>query len=161
MNGDRGWSAGEFAYAGIAGAVGGLIGLTGVYIGKWFSYTYVTGGVNATFYVNGSQDWTGQVAFIAGVGALAFGIAYVLLSDPQIRKVTAALMGVAGIFLLAMALLGFTRVDNALGPTPPTPGIAPGTAVTITQDVAGGLWMSVAGGAVAVYGAYLAVRRTS
>ncbi|MBI3649249.1 MAG: hypothetical protein HY240_10950 [Actinobacteria bacterium] len=159
MNGQGGSSSTvEFAYAGIAGAVGGLLGFAGVYE-KWFSYSYATGGLRVTLYMNGSEDWTGQVAFIAGIAAFAFGAAYVLLSDAQIRKLTAAFMGIGAVFLLAMALLAFSRVREVVGSAPFTPGVTAGETVTITQAVAGGLWMSIVGGVLAVYGAYLAVRR--
>ena len=149
---------GDIAYAGVAGAVGGMLGLAGVYL-KWFQYSYPVSGGTFTQYLNGTEDWTGRVAFIAGVAAFAFGAAYVLLSDPQIRKLTGALMGIGAIFLLAMPLIGFTRTEEAVG-QPFLVGIAPGTSVTIARDVAGGLWASLVGGVIAVYGAYLAVRRT-
>jgi hypothetical protein len=158
MNGDRA-SASEITYAGVAGAAGGLVGVVGIYVGKWFSYSYVAEGARATFYFDGTEDWTGQVAFIAGLAAFAFGIAYILLSDPQIRTITGSLMGVGGIFLLAMALLAFTRVDEVVGPQPFLPGIDPGLSVRVTTAAAGGLWMSVVGGMVAVYGAFLSIRR--
>ena len=145
------------SYAGVAGAVGGLLGFAGVYL-KWFQYSYPVAGGTFTQYLNGTEDWTGRVAFIAGLTAFAFGAAYVLLSDPQIRKLTGALMGIGAIFLLAMSLIGFTRVDEAIG-QPFLVGIAPGTSVTIASGVAGGLWASLIGGVIAVYGAYLAVRR--
>ena len=151
-------SSDEITYAGIAGAVGGLLGIVGIYVGKWFSYSYVASGGKVTFYVNGSEDWTGQVAFIAGLAAVAFGIAYVLLSDPQIRTITGALMGVGGIFLLAMALLAFTRVDETVGASPFLPGVDPGVAVRVTSQAAGGLWISMVAGVVAVVGAFLSIR---
>jgi len=150
---------GNISYAGIAGAVGGMLGFAGVYL-KWFQYSYPVSGGTFTQYLNGTEDWTGRVAFIAGLTAFAFGSAYVLLSDPQIRKLTGALMGIGAIFLLAMPLIGFSRVDEAIG-QPFLVGIAPGASVTLSRDVAGGLWASLVGGVVAVYGAYLAVRRTS
>jgi hypothetical protein len=158
MNGDRAPSS-EITYAGIAGAVGGVVGIVGIYAGKWFSYSYIVDGARVTFYFNGTEDWTGQVAFIAGLAAFAFGIAFILLSDPQIRTLTGAIMGVGGIFLLAMALLAFTRVDEVVGPHPFLPGIDPGQSVSITTAAAGGLWISVVGGMAAVYGAFLSIRR--
>jgi hypothetical protein len=154
MSGD-----GTIAYAGVAGAVGGLLGFAGVYL-KWFQYGYPVSGGSFTQYLNGTDDWTGQVAFIAGLGAFAFGAAYVLLSDPQIRKLTAGLMGIGAIFLLAMTLIAFTRVEDAIG-TPVLLGVAPGSSVEVTRDVAGGLWASLVGGVVGVYGAFLAVRSSS
>lgn len=158
MNGDRAPSS-EITYAGIAGAVGGVVGIVGIYVGKWFSYSYIADGARVTFYFNGTEDWTGQVAFIAGLAAFAFGIAFILLSDPEIRTLTGAIMGVGGIFLLAMALLAFTRVDEVVGPHPFLPGIDPGESVSITTAAAGGLWISVVGGMAAVYGAFLSIRR--
>jgi hypothetical protein len=160
MSDHGGTSETGFTYAGMAGAVGGLLGLVGVYVGKWFSYGYTANGGHVTFYLNGSEDWTGQVAFIAGLAAFAFGVAYVLISEHQIRTITGALMGVGGIFLLAMSLLAFTRLDEAVGATPFTPGIVPGASVAITQSAAGGLWMSIVGGVIVVYGAFLALRQT-
>ena len=160
MNEDRS-SSSEITYAGIAGAVGGLVGMSGIYVGKWFSYSYTTSGARATFYLDGTEDWTGQVAFIAGLAAFAFGIAYVLLSDPQIRTITGSLMGVGGIFVLAMAVLAFTRVDEVVGPRPFLPGVDPGQTVRLTTAAAGGLWMTVVAGMVAVYGAFLSIRRGS
>ena len=148
----------DITYAGIAGAVGGLLGVFGVYL-KWFSYSYPTGGGTVTIYLNGTEDWTGQVAFIAGLCAFAFGIAYVLLPDPQIRRITAALMGVGAIFLLAMSVLGMTRVGQAVG-VPVLVGVEPGTTVAVTSRVAGGLVLSFMGGVVAVVGSYLAIRRS-
>lgn len=158
MNGDRA-SSSEITYAGIAGAVGGMIGIAGIYVGKWFTYSYVAEGARVTFYFDGTEDWTGQVAFIAGLAAFAFGIAFILLSDPQIRTITGSLMGVGGIFLLAMAVLAFTRVDEVVGLRPFLPGIDPGQSVRITTAAAGGVWLSVVGGMAAVYGAFLSVRR--
>jgi hypothetical protein len=158
MNGGRATPS-EITYAGIAGAVGGMVGIAGIYVGKWFSYSYVAEGARATFYFDGTEDWTGQVAFIAGLAAFAFGIAYILLSDPQIRTLTGSLMGVGGIFLLAMAVLAFTRVDEVVGLHPFLPGIEPGQSVRITTAAAGGLWLSVVAGMSAVYGAFLSVRR--
>jgi uncharacterized membrane protein len=160
MSNHGGTSDTGFTYAGMAGAVGGLLGVVGIYVGKWFSYGYSASGGHVTFFLNGSEDWTGQVAFIAGLAAFAFGVAYVLLSERQIRTITGALMGVGGIFLLAMSLLAFTRIDEAVGAAPFTPGVLPGVSVAITQSPAGGLWMSVIGGVIAVYGAFLALRRT-
>jgi hypothetical protein len=158
MNGDRA-TASDITYAGVAAAVGGMVGIAGIYVGKWFSYSYVAQGARATFYFDGTEDWTGQVAFIAGLAAFAFGVAYILLSDPQVRTITGSLMGVGGIFLLAMAALAFTRVDEVIGPHPFLPGIDPGESVRVTTAAAGGLWMTVVAGMAVVYGSFLSIRR--
>ena len=40
------------------------------------------------------------MAFIAGIAAFAFAVSYVLFEDPQIRKITGILMGIASVLLL-------------------------------------------------------------
>ena len=149
----------QILYAGAAGAVGGLLGFAGVYL-NWFEYSYQVTGGTITQYVNGTQDWTGQVAFIAGLAAFAFGAAYVLLSDPQIRKLTGALMGIGAIFLLAMSLFALTRADEAVG-QPFLAGVAAGVPTQVEMGTSLGLWTSIVGGVAAVYGAYLAIRSRS
>ncbi len=155
-NGMRSGTSGDIAYAGIAGGVGGLLGFSGVYL-KWFSYSYSVRGGTLTQYLNGTEDWTGRVAFIAGLAALAFGVAYVLFDDAQLRKITGALMGVGAIFLLAMSLLGLSRVGQAVG-SPFLVGVSPGETVSVATDVAGGIVASIVGGVIATVGAYLAVK---
>ncbi len=157
-NANRPTSYGDIAYAGIAAGVGGLIGFAGVYL-KWFSYSYPVSGGTVTQYLNGTEDWTGRVAFVAGLAALAFGVAYVLFSDPQLRRITGALMGIGAIFLLSTSLLGLSRVSEAIG-APFLVGVSPGATVAVSTDVAGGLVASIVGGVVAVVGAIIAIGKS-
>ena len=47
-----------------------------------------------------------------------------LLQDPQIRRMTALLMVISSIILLVVTVIGFTRVDDAVGaPNPFLPGV--------------------------------------
>ncbi len=92
-------------YAAVAVAVGGLLGLAGVYL-NWFRYSYGVTGGTIDVYLRGSEDWTGQVAFIAAIAAFAFGVANIVLPDPQIRRLTAGLMGVAAVLLLGACIAG-------------------------------------------------------
>jgi hypothetical protein len=78
------------------------------------------------------------VALAAAVGAFAFGIAYVVLQDPQLRRITGVLGAICSAFLLIMSLVGFSRVGDA-------------TAAT-------GLAISFLGGVVAVVGSVLTSR---
>ena len=143
-------------YAAVAVAVGGLLGLAGVYL-NWFRYGYDVSGGTITFYLGGFEDWTGQVAFIAGIAAFAFAIAHVLLADPQIRRLTGALMSVAAVLLLAACIAAFFRVDAATE-NPVVLGVEPGAQVVIAVGVTGGLLVSAVGGIFAVVGAILSLR---
>ncbi|HEV2950944.1 MAG TPA: hypothetical protein VGZ51_02480 [Actinomycetota bacterium] len=86
-------------------AVAGLIGFVGVYA-KWFSYSYPVNGGVITIYVDGTWDTTGAVALAGGLGALMFGCAYILLSDPAIRRITALLMVISSVVLLLASAPG-------------------------------------------------------
>ena len=104
--------AGKISYAGVGVAVGGLIGFLGVLVG-WFKYSYPLGNGTATVTLSGTHDWTGTVAMAAAFGAFAFGCAYVLLQDAQLRRITGVLGAVCSAFLLIMSLAGFGRVSDA------------------------------------------------
>jgi hypothetical protein len=143
-------------YPGVAVAVGGLLGLAGVFL-NWFAYSYQVSGGTLTVYLKGNEDWTGQVAFIAGIAAFAFALANMILADPQIRRLTGALMGVAAVLLLGACLAGFFRVDSVTA-SPVLLGVEPGSSVTIATGVTGGLLVSAVGGIFAVAGALLSLR---
>jgi hypothetical protein len=146
----------EISYPGVGAAVGGLLGFAGVFL-KWFAYSYpVIGGTTVTFQLNGTEDWTGRVAVVAGVCAFAFGCAYVLLSDPMIRKVCLGFMGVGAIFTLAMGIAGLFRATQAVG-VPFLPGATGNVPVSIGQ--AGGVYLSIAGGVLAVAASVVALQR--
>ena len=142
-------------YAGVAAALGGLLGLAGVYL-KWFRYSYPVSGGTITQYLNGSDDWTGQVAFIAGIATFAFAIAYVLMTDPQIRRLTGVLMAIAAVLLLGASIAGLFRVAAATA-DPVLAGADAGT-VNVATSVAGGLLVSAIGGIFAVVGAVLSIK---
>jgi hypothetical protein len=145
-------------YAGVAVAIGGLLGLVGVYL-NWFKYGYDVSGGTITVYLGGYEDWTGQVAFIAGIAAFAFAVAYMILPDPQIRRLTGALMGIAAVLLLGACIAAFFRVDSATA-DPVLLGVDPGSQVKIATGVSGGLLVSAVGGIFAVVGAVLSLRPT-
>jgi len=143
-------------FAAAAVALGGLLGFAGVYL-NWFKYGYPVSGGTITVYVAGNADWTGEVAFIAGIAAFAFAVAYVLFEDPQMRRLTGALMGIAAVLLLGACIAAFFRVDSATS-APLLLGVAPGTTVAISTGVSGGLLVSAIGGIFAVAGAALSLR---
>ena len=140
--------AGKISYAGVGVAVGGVIGFLGVIVG-WFKYSFpMGGGGTATVTLSGIHDWTGTVAMAAAFGAFAFGGAYVLLQDPQLRRITGVLGAVCSAFLLIMSIAGFSRVADAVGVP----------AATFTTAAGAGLVISFLGGVLAVVGSVLTSR---
>ena len=143
-------------FAAAAVALGGLLGFAGVYL-NWFKYGYPVSGGTITVYVAGNADWTGEVAFVAGIAAFAFAVAYVLFEDPQMRGLTGALMGIASVLLLGACIAAFFRVDSATA-SPVLLGVEAGTTVQVATGVSGGLLVSSIGGIFAVVGAALSLR---
>ena len=139
--------AGKISYAGVGVAVGGVIGFLGVIVG-WFKFSYPLGNGTATVTLSGTHDWTGTVAMAAAFGAFAFGGAYVLMQDPQLRRITGVLGAVCSAFLLIMSLAGFSRVGDAIGVP----------AAIFTTAAGTGLVISFLGGVIAVVGSVLTSR---
>ena len=139
--------AGKISYAGVGVAVGGVIGFLGVIVG-WFKFSYPLGNGTATVTLSGTHDWTGTVAMAAAFGAFAFGGAYVLLQDTQLRRITGVLGAVCSAFLLIMSLSGFGRINDAVGVA----------AAVFTTAAGTGLVISFLGGVIAVVGSVLTSR---
>lgn len=137
-------------------AVAGLTGFVGVYA-KWFSYSYPVDGGVVTIYLDGTWDTTGALALAGGLGALMFGCAYILLSDPAIRRISALLMVLSSIVLLLGSVIGFTRVAETIGPSPLLLG-AEGT-TEFHATVAIGLGISFVSGILATVASVLLVGR--
>lgn len=137
-------------------AVAGLTGFIGVFA-KWFSYSYQVNGGEITIYLDGTWDPTGAIAVAGGLGAMAFGCAYILLSDASIRRIVALLMVISSFVLLVSSTVGFTRVADAVGPSPFLPG-AEGT-TEFTATVAIGLGISFLSGILATVACVLLVAR--
>lgn len=138
-------------------AVAGLIGFIGVFA-NWFSLAYQATGTQIVLEFDGTADGTGAIAVAASLGALTFGCAYMLLADPQIRRMTALLMVLSSIILLVVSVIGFTRVDEAIGaPNPFLPGVE-GNAVW-EGSTAIGLGISFLAGVIATVASVLLVSR--
>jgi hypothetical protein len=145
----------SFLAAVTAGA--GLVGFIGVFA-DWYSLAYQVSGVRVVLDFYGTADGTGAIALAASLGALMFGCAYMLLQDPAIRRLTALLMAISSLVLLIAAVIGFTRVDEAIGaPNPFLPGVEDQTRYTAT--VAIGLGISFVSGVIATVASVLLVSR--
>jgi hypothetical protein len=137
-------------------AVAGLTGFIGVFA-KWFSYSYPVSGGTLTIYLDGTWDGTGAVALAAGIGALLFGCAYMLLTDAAIQRVVALLMVISSVVLLVASAIGFTRVEETIGPNPFLPGTEGVTPFSAT--IAIGLGISLLSGLIATMASVLLVGR--
>jgi hypothetical protein len=124
---------GKISYAGIGAAVAGVIGILGIYSHWWESDFF-------TF--NGTADISGQLALGMAIGLFAMGAAYVVISDPQIRRVTGALATLFAVVLTLSCVWGLLRTDN----------VAP------TANVSMGLFVSGLGGVLGVAAGLLVMR---
>ena len=137
-------------------AAAGLVGFIGVFA-DWFKIQYPVAGREIVLGVYGSEDGTGAIALAAGIGALLFGSAYILLQDPQIRRITALLMVISSVALFLSAGIGFTRVDDVVGPNPFLPGVEGNAPYEATISL--GLAISFLSGLIATVASILLVSR--
>jgi len=124
---------GKISYAGIGASVAGVIGILGIYSHWWESDLF-------TF--NGTADISGQLGLGMAIGLFAMGAAYVLIADPQIRRVTGALATLFAVVLTLSCVWGLLRTDN----------IAP------TANAAMGLFVSGLGGVLGIAASLLVMR---
>ena len=124
---------GKISYAGIGAAVAGVIGILGIY-STWWESDFVN--------FNGTADISGQLALGMAVGLFAMGAAYVVISDPQIRRVTGALATLFAVVLTLSCVWGLLRTDN----------VAP------TANVSMGLFVSGLGGVLGIAAGFLVMR---
>ncbi|MFN8233209.1 MAG: hypothetical protein U0V56_06975 [Actinomycetota bacterium] len=145
----------RFTYPGIGVAVGGLFGALGVFA-DWFSYTATVAGGQLTVGIAGTEDWSGRLAVVAGFSALLFGGAYILLSEPTLRKVSGAAMAASSAVLLVMTLWGAIRVDDVVPDV-----VARGALgdVAFTGSISAGLAVSFVGGVLAFVASFMAIRQ--
>jgi hypothetical protein len=120
-------------YAGIGGAVAGIVALLGIYSDWWSSDT--------TLY-HGVADISGRLALAMAVGLFAFGVGYVLMSDPAIRRAMGALMTVCAVVLTLACVWGVLRTDD----------VEAGATVEL------GLWVSAIGGVLGIVASLMALR---
>jgi hypothetical protein len=123
----------KISYAGVAGAVAGVVGLIGVYADWW---------ENADTVFEGTADPSGSLALAMAISTFAFGVAFVLLADPRIRRAMGALMTLSAVVLVLACIWGLTREED----------------VAVGATVASGLYVSMLGGAVGIAAGILALQ---
>jgi hypothetical protein len=123
----------RFNYAGIGGAVAGVVGLLGIYADWWETDTTV---------YHGTADISGQLALAMSIGLFAFGAAYVLFSDQRIRRAMGMLMTLFAVVLTLACVWGVQRADN----------------VAAGASTKAGLWVSLLGGIMGIAASMLALK---
>ena len=123
-------------YAGIGGAVAGVVGLLGIYADWWETDTTV---------YHGTADISGQLALAMSIGLFAFGAAYVLFSDQRVRRAMGALMTLFAVVLTLACVWGVQRAGN----------------VAAGASTKAGLWVSLLGGVMGIAASMLAVKYAS
>jgi hypothetical protein len=125
--------SGKISYAGVGAAVAGVIGMVGVYSTWWET--------DVASY-NGTADISGSLGFAMSLGLFAAGGAYVLISDPQIRRATGALATLFAVVLALACVWGVTRADD----------------VAAGADISTGLFVSGLGGVLGIAAGFLVMR---
>ena len=125
--------SGKISYAGVGAAVAGVIGMIGVYSAWWET---------PTSNYNGTADISGTLALVMSLSLFAFGGAYVLISDPQIRRATGAIATLSAVVVALACVWGVTRTDN----------VAPGA------DLSAGLFVTALGGVLGIAAGFLVMR---
>ena len=125
--------SGKISYAGVGASVAGVIGMVGVYSSWWETPSQG---------FNGTADISGTLAFVMSLALFAFGGAYVLISDGQIRRATGAIATLCAVVVALACVWGATRAGN----------VAPGA------DVAAGLFVTALGGVLGIAAGFLVMR---
>jgi hypothetical protein len=126
----------QINYTAWAAIGGGFLGFVGVYL-SWFSIQGVG--------FNGTEDWTGVLAVVAGLVALAGGaVALLMGNDAGLKRIGLAAAAFGGVLLLVSTIAAFLSPPDILG---------------IEAETASGLYVSFAGGVIATVGAALAMKQ--
>lgn len=127
--------SGKLSYAGIAGAVAGVIGLLGS-VTVW--YSLVVGEVGVT--VRGTGVSAGKLALAMSIALFAFSAAYVVMDDARIRRSMAALVIVTAVTLTMSFVWGIKDASGA--------------------GVGWGLWLTGLAGVLGIAGGLLAMKES-
>ena len=127
--------SGKLSYAGIAGAVAGVIGLLGS-VTVW--YSLVVGDVGVT--VRGTGVSAGKLALAMSIALFAFSAAYVVMDDARIRRSMAALVIVTAVTLTMSFVWGIKDASGA--------------------GIGWGLWLTGIAGVLGIAGGLLAIKES-
>jgi hypothetical protein len=137
----------RISYAGVAGAVGAIVALLGIYVG-WYRFDAPSAAT-----VDGTVSWAGDLALWAAIATFAFACAFILFSDLGIRRAMGALMTISAVVLVFSVVFGFGQVQSALSDAADAGAVPAGTAAGGGRAL--GLYLSALGSVLAVAGAIL------
>jgi hypothetical protein len=135
----------KISYAGVAGAVGAIVALLGIYAG-WYRFDAP---VDLT--IEGTVLWAGDLALWASIATFAFGCAFILFSDTRIRRAMGALMTLSSVVLAIAVVFGFLEAGTALTDAVDAGAVPAGTAAVGGRAL--GLYLSALGAILAMAGA--------
>jgi hypothetical protein len=146
---------GEIDYAAWGLVGGGFLVLLGIFL-NWFTVTAQIAGFSGSISKAGTEDWTGMVALVASIVAIAGGGAAILMSDAGIKRSALMAATIAAVVALVVTLIAFFRA-NSVGVDLPV--LAGGPNASIDAGAAAGLYVSFLGAVIATAGGVLAARR--
>jgi hypothetical protein len=125
----------KIAYAGVVGAVAGVLAFLGSLSTWWSTETAV---------YSGTAHVMGDLALWASLATFVFGGAYIVLSDLGLRRAMGALMTISAVVVTIAAMVGAYSGDE----------VATGT------KIEGGLWATALGGVLGVIAGLLALQNS-
>lgn len=137
-------------------AIGGAAAAAGVFLGWWQATSYRESEIFGRELVEeqtiaGTAHWSGTVALVAGVVVIGAAVAGLFLAAGGRRSAAIAVM-VAGVLIAATALFGATQAASVAEAELAASGLV------VEGSISGGLFLSAAGGAVAVIAGFLDLR---
>ena len=146
-----------WSFAVTLAAIGGFAAAIGVLFGWWQAESYRASEIFGREVVEertllGTVHWSGMVALLVGLVVTLAALGGLVLTARGVRRVAviAALSG--GFFAMAAAAFGFAQATAVAEAQVGGPGLG------VDATVAGGLFLSAAGGAVAAIAGLLAQR---
>jgi hypothetical protein len=100
--------SGKLSYAGIAGAVAGVVGVLGS-VSVWYAFVVSDLGIA----VKGTGVSAGKLALAMSIALFAFSAAYVAMSDARIRRAMAALVIITSVTLTLAFVWGMKNAGGA------------------------------------------------
>ncbi len=157
---ERSTQSASWSLAVVLAGLGGLLGAVGAFT-TWFSATAVRrteifgSEVVATSDVNGTGDWTGLLAVMAGVLVGVVAVAALLITVRGLRRAVGVVAVVGGLAILGAAVAAYLRVDDVAKIRLALEG---GAGVDVRVAAGAGLYLSAGGGAIALVAGIVARR---
>ena len=146
-----------WSFAVALAAIGGFAAAVGVLLGWWRAEAFRASEIFGREIVEertllGTAHWSGTVALLVGLMVTLAALGGLVLSARGVRRAAAIAALSGGFFVMAAAAFGFSQATTVAEAQVGGPGLG------VDATVAGGLFLSAVGGAVAVVAGLLAQR---